>query len=75
MVQIWCVPSQAVTSFMITSKFSFWEILLESYYRRECLMVQVRPVAWLSVILYPVGRVVTAMSTSLLKLLGLKSSG
>jgi hypothetical protein len=37
--------------------------------------VQVRPVAWLSVILYPVGRVVTAMSTSLLKLLGLKSSG
>ncbi|KAJ7555815.1 hypothetical protein O6H91_05G056000 [Diphasiastrum complanatum] len=35
----------------------------------------VRPVAWLSVILYPVGRVVTAISTRMLKLLGLKSSG
>ncbi|KAG0612674.1 hypothetical protein M758_6G044900 [Ceratodon purpureus] len=41
----------------------------------EVARVVVRPVAWLSVILYPVGRVVTAMSTSLLKLLGLKSSG
>jgi hypothetical protein len=38
-------------------------------------MWQVRPVAWLSIVLYPVGRVVTALSTSLLKLLGLKSSG
>ncbi|KAL3687311.1 hypothetical protein R1sor_013620 [Riccia sorocarpa] len=35
----------------------------------------VRPVAWLSVILYPVGRVVTALSMALLKVLGLKSSG
>ncbi|XP_024381705.1 uncharacterized protein [Physcomitrium patens] len=41
----------------------------------EVARVVVRPVAWLSVILYPVGRLVTAMSTSLLKLLGLKSSG
>lgn len=41
----------------------------------EVARVVVRPVAWLSVILYPVGRVVTTMSTSLLKLLGLKSSG
>ncbi|CAM6099175.1 unnamed protein product [Calypogeia fissa] len=35
----------------------------------------VRPVAWLSVILYPVGRVVTALSMALLKFLGLKSTG
>ncbi|XP_024386598.1 DUF21 domain-containing protein At1g55930, chloroplastic [Physcomitrium patens] len=41
----------------------------------EVARIVVRPVAWLSVILYPVGRVVTTMSTSLLKLLGLKSSG
>ncbi|KAI4306193.1 hypothetical protein L6164_029489 [Bauhinia variegata] len=32
----------------------------------------VRPVAWLSVILYPVGRVVTYLSMGMLKLLGLK---
>ncbi|MCL7033673.1 hypothetical protein MKW94_030031 [Papaver nudicaule] len=32
----------------------------------------VRPVAWLSLILYPVGRVVTILSMGMLKLLGLK---
>lgn len=32
----------------------------------------VRPVAWLSVILYPVGRIVTYLSMGMLKLLGLK---
>ncbi|KAL6310996.1 hypothetical protein AAG906_024660 [Vitis piasezkii] len=32
----------------------------------------VRPVAWLSVILYPVGRVVTYLSMGMLKMLGLK---
>uniref|UniRef100_A0A1D1YQI3 DUF21 domain-containing protein At1g55930, chloroplastic n=2 Tax=Anthurium amnicola TaxID=1678845 RepID=A0A1D1YQI3_9ARAE len=32
----------------------------------------VRPVAWLSLILYPVGRVVTFLSMGMLKLLGLK---
>ncbi|KAE9614745.1 hypothetical protein Lal_00036109 [Lupinus albus] len=32
----------------------------------------VRPVAWLSVVLYPVGRVVTYLSMGMLKLLGLK---
>ncbi|CAN4103941.1 unnamed protein product [Withania somnifera] len=32
----------------------------------------VRPVAWLSLILYPVGRVVTYLSMGMLKLLGLK---
>ncbi|TYI03207.1 hypothetical protein ES332_A11G320200v1 [Gossypium tomentosum] len=32
----------------------------------------VRPVAWLSVILYPVGRVVTYLSMGMLKILGLK---
>ncbi|GAQ91975.1 CBS domain-containing protein [Klebsormidium nitens] len=35
----------------------------------------VRPVHWLSTILYPVGRVCTWLSVGLLKLLGLKSSG
>ncbi|KAL3508388.1 hypothetical protein ACH5RR_027789 [Cinchona calisaya] len=34
----------------------------------------VRPVAWLSLILYPVGRVVTYLSMGMLKLLGLKGS-
>lgn len=38
-------------------------------------VIQVRPVAWLSLILYPVGRVVTSLSTHLLKFLGLKHSG
>lgn len=33
----------------------------------------VRPVAWLSVVLYPVGRIVTALSMGMLKILGLKS--
>lgn len=32
----------------------------------------VRPVAWLSLILYPVGRVVTSLSMGMLKMLGLK---
>ncbi|GKV38392.1 hypothetical protein SLEP1_g46307 [Rubroshorea leprosula] len=32
----------------------------------------VRPVAWLSLILYPVGRIVTYLSMGMLKLLGLK---
>ncbi|XP_058218891.1 DUF21 domain-containing protein At1g55930, chloroplastic-like [Rhododendron vialii] len=32
----------------------------------------VRPVAWLSVVLYPVGRVVTFLSMGMLKMLGLK---
>ncbi|XVF70826.1 hypothetical protein PTKIN_Ptkin11bG0193100 [Pterospermum kingtungense] len=32
----------------------------------------VRPVAWLSIILYPVGRVVTYLSMGMLKILGLK---
>nr|KAJ0195687.1 hypothetical protein LSAT_V11C700388110 [Lactuca sativa] len=32
----------------------------------------VRPIAWLSLVLYPVGRVVTCLSMGMLKLLGLK---
>ena len=32
----------------------------------------VRPIAWLSIILYPVGRIVTIISMGILKLLGLK---
>ncbi|KAG9137270.1 hypothetical protein Leryth_014907 [Lithospermum erythrorhizon] len=38
----------------------------------EVARVVVRPVAWLSLILYPVGRVVTYLSMGILKLLGLK---
>ncbi|CAI8586984.1 unnamed protein product [Vicia faba] len=34
----------------------------------------VRPVAWLSLVLYPVGRIVTLLSMGMLKLLGLKGS-
>ncbi|PWA62092.1 FAD-binding, type 2, Gliding motility-associated protein GldE [Artemisia annua] len=33
----------------------------------------VRPIAWLSVVLYPVGRVVTFLSMGMLKILGLKA--
>ncbi|KAL8462303.1 hypothetical protein ACS0TY_033378 [Phlomoides rotata] len=38
----------------------------------EVARIVVRPVAWLSVVLYPVGRVVTYLSMGMLKLLGLK---
>ncbi|XP_059666524.1 putative DUF21 domain-containing protein At3g13070, chloroplastic isoform X3 [Cornus florida] len=38
----------------------------------EVARVVVRPVAWLSVVLYPVGRVVTYLSMGMLKMLGLK---
>ncbi|CAK9166899.1 unnamed protein product [Ilex paraguariensis] len=38
----------------------------------EVARLVVRPVAWLSLVLYPVGRVVTYLSMGMLKLLGLK---
>ncbi|KZV56365.1 hypothetical protein F511_00362 [Dorcoceras hygrometricum] len=38
----------------------------------EVVKFVVRPVAWLSLVLYPVGRVVTYLSMGMLKLLGLK---
>ncbi|KAM7495629.1 hypothetical protein LguiB_030238 [Lonicera macranthoides] len=38
----------------------------------EVARIVVRPVAWLSLILYPVGRVVTYLSMGMLKMLGLK---
>ncbi|XP_075487794.1 putative DUF21 domain-containing protein At3g13070, chloroplastic [Primulina tabacum] len=38
----------------------------------EVVRFVVRPVAWLSLVLYPVGRVVTYLSMGMLKLLGLK---
>lgn len=41
----------------------------------EVARIVVKPVAWLSYILYPAGRIVTAISMGLLKILGLKSSG
>ncbi|KAM7251998.1 hypothetical protein ACFE04_023881 [Oxalis oulophora] len=40
----------------------------------EVARLVVRPVAWLSLILYPVGRVVTYLSMGMLKLLGLKGA-
>ncbi|KAG9144110.1 hypothetical protein Leryth_013761 [Lithospermum erythrorhizon] len=40
----------------------------------EVARIVVRPVAWLSLILYPVGRVVTYLSMGMLKWLGLKGS-
>ncbi|KAK2995635.1 hypothetical protein RJ640_013592 [Escallonia rubra] len=42
------------------------------HHATEVARFVVRPVAWLSVILYPVGRVVTFLSMGMLKLLGLK---
>lgn len=39
---------------------------------QEVARLVVRPVAWLSLILYPVGRIVTYLSMGMLKLLGLK---
>lgn len=38
----------------------------------EVARVVVRPVAWLSVVLYPVGRIVTYLSMGMLKMLGMK---
>ncbi|KAK9057214.1 hypothetical protein SSX86_024581 [Deinandra increscens subsp. villosa] len=38
----------------------------------EVARLVVRPIAWLSLVLYPVGRVVTYLSMGMLKLLGLK---
>ncbi|XP_031744542.1 putative DUF21 domain-containing protein At3g13070, chloroplastic isoform X3 [Cucumis sativus] len=38
----------------------------------EVARVVVRPVAWLSVILYPVGRIVTYLSMGMLKMIGMK---
>ncbi|GBG76546.1 hypothetical protein CBR_g22294 [Chara braunii] len=40
----------------------------------EVARVVIRPVAWFSIILYPVGRACTVISMALLKFLGLKSS-
>ncbi|XP_078176195.1 DUF21 domain-containing protein At1g55930, chloroplastic-like [Carex rostrata] len=40
----------------------------------EVARVVVRPVAWLSLILYPVGRVATFLSMGMLKMLGLKGA-
>ncbi|CAF1704305.1 unnamed protein product [Brassica napus] len=39
---------------------------------QEVARLVVRPVAWLSLILYPVGRIVTYLSMGILKILGLK---
>ncbi|XP_059661211.1 putative DUF21 domain-containing protein At3g13070, chloroplastic [Cornus florida] len=44
------------------------------HHAAEVARFVVRPVAWLSVILYPVGRVVTFLSMGMLKMLGLKGS-
>jgi CBS domain containing-hemolysin-like protein len=39
---------------------------------QEVARIVVRPVAWLSLVLYPVGRIVTYLSMGILKILGLK---
>uniref|UniRef100_A0A7C9ET56 CNNM transmembrane domain-containing protein n=1 Tax=Opuntia streptacantha TaxID=393608 RepID=A0A7C9ET56_OPUST len=43
------------------------------HHATEVARFLVRPVAWLSLVLYPVGRVVTFLSGGMLKLLGLKA--
>lgn len=42
------------------------------HHATEVARIVVRPVAWLSLILYPVGRIVTYLSMGMLKILGLK---
>eukprot|EP00850_Spirogloea_muscicola_P011825 SM000075S21914 [mRNA] locus=s75:7744:12596:+ [translate_table: standard] len=68
----------AATAVMTVLLLLFTEIAPKSiavHNATEVARVVVRPVAWLSVVLYPVGRACTALSMALLKLLGLKSSG
>ncbi|GAB2269708.1 DUF21 domain-containing protein At1g55930, chloroplastic [Dionaea muscipula] len=65
----------AATGVMTVAILLFTEITPKSvavHNAAEVARVVVRPVAWLSLILYPVGRVVTYLSMGMLKLLGLK---
>ncbi|XP_026407193.1 DUF21 domain-containing protein At1g55930, chloroplastic-like [Papaver somniferum] len=65
----------AATGVMTVVLLLFTEITPKSiavHHATEVARVVVRPVAWLSLILYPVGRVVTFLSMGILKMLGLK---
>ncbi|KAK3031986.1 hypothetical protein RJ639_036191 [Escallonia herrerae] len=65
----------AATGVMTVAILLLTEITPKSiavHHATEVARFVVRPVAWLSVILYPVGRVVTFLSMGMLKLLGLK---
>ncbi|XP_074302141.1 putative DUF21 domain-containing protein At3g13070, chloroplastic [Silene latifolia] len=65
----------AATGVMTVAILLLTEITPKSiavHHATEVARVVVRPVAWLSLVLYPVGRVVTYLSMGMLKMLGLK---
>ncbi|KAK9734928.1 hypothetical protein RND81_04G171900 [Saponaria officinalis] len=65
----------AATGVMTVAILLLTEITPKSiavHHATDVARVVVRPVAWLSVVLYPVGRVVTYLSMGILKMLGLK---
>ncbi|KAH9606633.1 hypothetical protein KSS87_013069 [Heliosperma pusillum] len=66
----------AATGVMTVAILLLTEITPKSiavHHPTEVVKFVVRPVAWLSLVLYPVGRVVTYLSGRMLKLLGLKA--
>ncbi|KAL8131159.1 DUF21 domain-containing protein At1g55930, chloroplastic-like [Apium graveolens] len=66
----------AATGVMTVAILLLTEITPKSiavHHATEVARFVVRPVAWLSLILYPVGRIVTFLSMGMLKLLGLKA--
>ncbi|KAK1396152.1 FAD-binding, type 2, Gliding motility-associated protein GldE [Heracleum sosnowskyi] len=66
----------AATGVMTVAILLLTEITPKSFavhHATEVARVVVRPVAWLSLVLYPVGRIVTFLSMGMLKLLGLKA--
>ncbi|CAI7758685.1 unnamed protein product [Closterium sp. NIES-53] len=68
----------AATGVMTILLLVFTEIAPKSiavHNATQVVRVVLRPVAWLSVVLYPVGRLCTYASTGLFRLLGLKTSG
>ncbi|KAL8153052.1 hypothetical protein V2J09_010812 [Rumex salicifolius] len=65
----------AATGVMTVAVLLLTEITPKSiavHHATEVARVVVRPVAWLSLVLYPVGRVVTFLSMGMLKMMGLK---
>ncbi|CAI5495871.1 unnamed protein product, partial [Closterium sp. Naga37s-1] len=68
----------AATGVMTILLLVFTEIAPKSiavHNATQVVRVVLRPVAWLSYVLYPVGRLCTYASTGLFRLLGLKTSG
>ncbi|WOH02628.1 hypothetical protein DCAR_0522017 [Daucus carota subsp. sativus] len=66
----------AATGVMTVAILLLTEITPKSvavHHATEVARVVVKPVAWLSLVLYPVGRIVTFLSMGMLKLLGLKA--